>query len=429
MIGTKDQHSVLVVGNREQLAEDLRKLYPQWQVRTTESPFVAIRELSQEEAGLVVMWVDPSNPEVGRAVAGVRQAAGAKARLLLCCAAEAEPATREAVGSGADDYVLYPFRREDLDAFLAAPEASAADRGVVESVAELEALGEVVTGLDAPLDTLLQALARWVQAGMNARAARVAVEDLVQTSGDPDLEPDLVEPLVREGRTLGHVAVGGKRTGDYVPADTDRLRHYVALIGHIVAAGVQHRRWHELAYIDELSRLPNRRYLLETLHRLLKRPPEEQTPVTVLMFDIDNFKSYNDTYGHDAGDEIIRGCGQLFRHNCRENDVVTRYGGDEFAVVFWDDKRPRVPGSRHPTTVLPIIERCRRSLRDHRFASFQLPEHARLTISGGLATFPADAPSVEELIRQADEALLRAKREGKNCIYLGGDNGGPALGD
>ena len=79
-------------------------------------------------------------------------------------------------------------------------------------------------------------------------------------------------------------------------------------------------------------------------------------------------------------------------------------------------------------SVLPLIHRFRESLRGGRFERFKLPKNAHLTISGGLASFPEDASTVQELIARADEALLRAKAEGKNCIYLGGENGGPALG-
>jgi diguanylate cyclase (GGDEF)-like protein len=153
---------------------------------------------------------------------------------------------------------------------------------------------------------------------------------------------------------------------------------------------------------------------------LLGQARRQRTPVTVLMFDMDDFKHFNDAYGHGAGDEILRETAQLFVRHTRKHDLVARYGGDEFVVVFWEADQPRVAGSKPPRDVLAVLGRFCKALERHEFCSLGPEAQGALTISGGLITFPWDAGSAEELIDKADEALLLAKRQGKNRIWLVG---------
>ena len=139
------------------------------------------------------------------------------------------------------------------------------------------------------------------------------------------------------------------------------------------------------------------------------------------MFDVDDFKSYNVTYGHAAGDEIIRHIGCLFKSHCREHDVVTRYGGDEFLVIFWDADEPRVAGSSHPTDALTVLSRFKEALRERPCEGLGDDIRGRITISGGLASFPWDASSSRELIDRADQAMLMAKKAGKNQVLVFGE--------
>jgi two-component system cell cycle response regulator len=194
----------------------------------------------------------------------------------------------------------------------------------------------------------------------------------------------------------------------------------------------------KLATEDDLTGLKNRRYIWEFARQILERAKKESGRVTLLIFDIDNFKHYNDVYGHSAGDKILKQAAILMRRCCRAHDIVGRIGGDEFAVVFWDDPiskiRNSIPiqsgrnsrrkaGRDHPQEVIFIANRFRGELEKAEWSAaggLGPKGEGVLTISGGLASFPRDGSTAQQLFQRADKALLEAKRSGKNRIYLVG---------
>jgi diguanylate cyclase (GGDEF)-like protein len=188
------------------------------------------------------------------------------------------------------------------------------------------------------------------------------------------------------------------------------------------------RELEKLATEDDLTGLKNRRYIWEFGRQIIARAKKTSGRVTLLIFDIDDFKHYNDQYGHPAGDDILKQAAALIQRCCRRHDVVGRIGGDEFAVVFWDDpRRPadsigseRRASSDHPKEAVFIAERFREQLETADFNLLGPGGKGVLTISGGLASFPRNGTTVEELFKKADEALLEAKKSGKNQIYLVG---------
>ncbi len=190
-----------------------------------------------------------------------------------------------------------------------------------------------------------------------------------------------------------------------------------------------------LATEDDLTGLKNRRYIWEFSRQIIEYAKKENGRVTLLVFDVDDLKKYNDTYGHHAGDEILKQAAVLMRRSCRGHDVVGRIGGDEFAVIFWDDpqherssvlsqdQERRSAHADHPAEAITIAKRFIKELSTAGLSSLDGlgPEgKGVLTISGGLASFPRDGSNIEELFQQADKALLEAKRSGKNRIYLVG---------
>jgi diguanylate cyclase (GGDEF)-like protein len=161
----------------------------------------------------------------------------------------------------------------------------------------------------------------------------------------------------------------------------------------------------EQAIRDPLSGLYNRRYLDETLDRELARALREGYPVSIVMCDIDHFKTLNDTYGHQAGDEVIRSLSRFMREQARASDILCRYGGEEFLLVL--------PGMS-PDNAIERIDAWRKKFSEQRviFGPFELAA----TLSMGISSYPAHGETPELLIAAADQALYLAKRKGRNRI-------------
>ncbi len=414
---------VLVVGGRRELLDEVRRVYPSLDVDAADSFLGGIATLSQQPARAVLAYVDPADAHLDDAVAGLREAAGPNTKLILCCAAEAEPPTRRAARHGADDYVLCPLKTEELDAAIGYARPSAwtepAELGGLAGD-ELRCIGSLIAGLDDDPRGLLARVAEAIKTGSGAEWVDVVVEgSSVHAGADgQDARPVLSETLQCGGEALGQISLGPRPDRAYRPDDAERVRHYAQLAARLIDQSRCQRRWRDLAMTDEVSGLPNRRYLMQFLGQVLARARDDRSRVTVLLFDIDDFKCYNDRCGHDAGDDIIRTVGNLFRQHCREHDLVTRYGGDEFAVVFWDAEDRRVSGSSHPGDPLIVLDRFTSALAEQEIESIKPAGARRLTISGGLATYPWDASTPDGLLRLADEALLQAKRAGKNRIFV-----------
>ena len=162
-------------------------------------------------------------------------------------------------------------------------------------------------------------------------------------------------------------------------------------------------RWVLLATTDVGTDLANRRAFLERLREEIARAHRYGYPFLLLMLDIDNFKTYNDTLGHPAGDVLLREFAGVLRDTVREGDLVARYGGEEFAALL-----PQTE-ARHGRVV---AERIRDAVERHAFS------HRRVTVSIGAAEFARDGADSELLIDSADRALYRAKRSGKNRVVF-----------
>ena len=219
--------------------------------------------------------------------------------------------------------------------------------------------------------------------------------------------------------------------------ETSQHKQQIRLASNDHQEHIRIKELEALATKDDLTGLKNRRYVREFLKQIIKRAKKEELRLTLFIFDIDDFKHYNDAYGHAIGDIVLKQAATMMRRCCRSHDIIGRIGGDEFAVVFWDcpkqgdnnikakqlESERRSSDGKHPQEAFFMSERFRKEISSANF-SFLGPEgKGELTVSGGLASFPHDSLHIEELFEQADKAMLDAKRSGKNRIYLVGSPG------
>ena len=165
-----------------------------------------------------------------------------------------------------------------------------------------------------------------------------------------------------------------------------------------------------LSTTDELTGLHNRRYLLERMEQEISRAKRYTTPLSLLLFDLDFFKVVNDIYGYEWGDVLLRSIADKLKQLIRKEDILTRYGDEEFIVVL--------PNTSEDNAFL-FAERFRKDIEKMEFIPAGEEERHPITISGGIATFPC-LPDTEEdantIIRYAEHALYNAKKRGKNKI-------------
>ena len=167
---------------------------------------------------------------------------------------------------------------------------------------------------------------------------------------------------------------------------------------------------------DPLTGLFNRRYLLDAFERELNAAAARNQPLSVVMFDIDHFKRFNDVFGHAAGDTILTRLGALLREWARSEDISVRYGGEEFTVIL-----PDTPVD----LVFARVESFRQMIESLAIDHYGQPL-GQVTISAGVATYPVHGVDRDTLIHVADQALYSSKRNGRNRVTVAPDTAGLA---
>ncbi len=215
-------------------------------------------------------------------------------------------------------------------------------------------------------------------------------------------------PLTSHANRLG-VIYFFQKDRDHFPADEIDI---LTTFAHLAAGAIENARLQEktlnLAVTDKLTGLRNRRYFDQRLNEEIHHAGRQQTPLSLLMLDIDDFKLVNDTHGHVVGDRVLQNLGRILTGQLWQVDVASRYGGEEFAVIL-----PQTDTA----AAEKVAERIRARVAELRVP---LPEKGEIgvTISIGVAAFPLCGDSAEGLTEHADEALYEAKRAGKNCVRV-----------
>jgi diguanylate cyclase (GGDEF)-like protein len=389
-----------------------------------------IAEIPRAKTQAILVGHDRSCRNIEAVIMAIKNVAGPKVPVIFCCEPAYEFVGRRMLEHGADDYIIFPPESLELErALRVASRAANRNNGQNAAVAtpmptpeELARLADLLPRIGKPDPKRLSAMAALVAVALNSDWATISSDGKMGRAGRGSAQSDsatLVEPIVEGEQRGGQIRVGPKTGGeDYSEADREKLRHYGLLYGRLLEGARRAEGWRKLALTDDLTGLPNRRQLMSFLKEKLVLARRDRMTVTALIFDIDDFKRYNDQYGHDAGDQILIEVSSLFAKCCRKTDLVARLGGDEFVVVFWDPEGPRSAGSSPPKGVLNVLQRFRAAMQKHTFARLGPDAVGCMTISGGIAHFPWQATTSAGLLEAADSALLQAKEAGKNRFWV-----------
>lgn len=217
----------------------------------------------------------------------------------------------------------------------------------------------------------------------------------------------IIVPLVIQRRTIGLLRLSSPQTEAYT-ADDLRLLDFISdLASAAINNGRLYIKTQELAIRDSLTGLYVHRYFSQRLTEEFSRCKKDDKPLFVIMLDIDHFKDYNDKYGHAAGDKVLKGVADIMQDNMREANVLTRYGGEEFVAFF--------PGIEKKQA-MEIAASIRTDIETAPFVLRQ--QETKITASLGVASFPKDAKTEEDLLKGVDFLLYKAKKEGRNKVCI-----------
>ncbi len=219
--------------------------------------------------------------------------------------------------------------------------------------------------------------------------------------GDPDIRAEIIVPLVSAGRPIGVLAISHRVPHAFSQRDLTLMQAVGAQIAAAIDVAELHERLKRAANTDALTGLHNYRYFYDRLEEEIARAARREASLAVAFFDLDKLKKVNDTYGHLAGNEVLRTLGRSIGAQVRTEDVPARYGGDEFAIVMPDT--PRDEAEKVVMRLMEVLENAEVELQDGR--RIPMPE-----LSWGIASYPLDGRTARELVDNADTRAYARKR-------------------
>jgi diguanylate cyclase (GGDEF)-like protein len=267
--------------------------------------------------------------------------------------------------------------------------------------------------------TVLDGATLEIGKGVAGEAARKRRVTLVREAGrdGPATERDykgasyMIAPLIHEQLVFGVLCVTDRlEPGPFDDSDRAYLEAFAEMASQTAWNGLQYHAADELATIDEGTQLFNRRHFNRVLPQEVMRARRYRHDLTLALLDVDHFKRYNDSNGHQAGDRALALVAKILNESFRQSDIVVRYGGEEFAVIMPETTREEGNG-------VGFVDRARERVEEAGLTFEDIHGNTRvLTISGGVATLPLQAETWEELFEKADQALYKAKELGRNRI-------------
>jgi len=248
-------------------------------------------------------------------------------------------------------------------------------------------------------------------AALDGMPLHLTKETIQNYSADPvvqflKIEELAVVPLKAKDKVNGIILADNLITKDPISKDDMRM---LIMLANQAGLAIENSQLYEKALIrahsDPLTELWNHGHFHYLLQTEWEKAKATQTPLSLIMLDIDDFKVYNDSFGHQAGDNILKELSSLLKKQSRKMDYICRYGGEEFTIILpQTDKRE----------AFFIAERLRENIQNQPFAREEILPAKLLTVSLGLSTFPHDGVSPAELISSSDKSLYQAKHKGKN---------------
>jgi len=234
--------------------------------------------------------------------------------------------------------------------------------------------------------------------------------DLIKTRSVADncealklLEPELIVPMKSKNMLNGMIVLGKKMTGEPYGQSDKEFMHDLA---KFAAIAVENSRLYLMATLDRMTRLYIHHYFQERLLEAMRRSRRRKTSLCLIMSDIDHFKKFNDTYGHQQGDLVLKEVAALIKNNIRNIDIPARYGGEEFAIILPETEL---------SDAITVASRLRKEVEKHQFPGQDLPLH--VTISLGVSQYnPEIDHEKKSFIGRADSALYKAKNSGRNKV-------------
>ncbi len=272
--------------------------------------------------------------------------------------------------------------------------------------------GRTLRSLECHMGALAPMLSGVARARTLYRSADMGFETL-EVPGE--WETLVLVPMVAEGVSIGHLILASSK---HVEMDLPR-RRALEFLGTQGATAVVHSRLHEqaqeMAVTDGLTGLSDHRHFYERLEVEMARAARHGLPLSLILFDLDHSKEYNDSVGHRGGDQVLRRVAAILRATVREADVVARYGGEEFAVIL-----PHTG----PEEAARLADRLRASVESELFPQLEGSLGGRVTLSAGVASLSRGTSTVEALVEAADRSMYAAKSQGRNRVVSASDAAG-----